>query len=169
MKGSEYGTENETLNYAITYYKPTVPQSDIEWKDNLGGSGIIPYMSAWNKKDSYWQDWIPTEVDEDGREYHTYYGSRLKDTHTYEDGYTLEPPFEWGYADNDGSDYKTYGKFLPGKAMGYYKISNAVKADGSPANLPHINFVKVQTGQTGYSPNLGEISTEVYGIWRIKH
>lgn len=169
LKGSEYGTENETLNYAITYYKPTVPQSDIEWKDNLGGSGIIPYMSAWNKKDSYWQDWIPTEVDEDGREYHTYYGSRLKDTHTYEDGYTLEPPFEWGYADNDGSDYKTYGKFLPGKAMGYYKISNAVKADGSPANLPHINFVKVQTGQTGYSPNLGEISTEVYGIWRIKH
>lgn len=167
LKGSEYGTENETLDYAITYYKPTTAQSDIEWTDNQGGKGVIPYMSAWNKHDSYWQDWVPTEVDSEGREYRTYYGSRLKDTHTYENGYTLEPPFAWGYADNDGSDYCIYGKFIPGKSFGYYKISNAVTADGKPANLDYINFVKVQTGQTGCSPNLGEISTEVYGIWAV--
>lgn len=167
LKGSEYGTENETLNYAITYYKPTSPHSDIEWTDNFGGSGIIPYMSSWNTHDSYWQDWVPTEVDSEGREYHTFYGSRLKDTHTYEDGYTLEPPFDWGYADNDGSDYRVLGSFRPGMSLGYYKISNAVTAEGKPANLPYINFVKVQTAQTGWSPNLGEISTEVYGIWDV--
>lgn len=169
LKGSEYGTENETLGYAITYYKPVTPQSDIEWIDNQGGKGVIPYMSAWNTHDSYWQDWVPSEKDADGRECRTYYGSRLKDTHTYENGYTNEPPFAWGYADNDGSDYCNYAAFLPGKRLGYYKISNAVTADGSPANLDYINFVKVQTGQTGASPNLGEISTEVHGIWRVKH
>lgn len=168
LAGSEYGTENETLDYAITYYKPTAPKSDIRWTDNKGGEGIIPYMEEWNKHDSYFQDWIPTEKNEKGEEYHTYYGSRLKDTHTYENGYTHEPPFAWGYADNDGSDYFRNKEVNYPSMLGYYKISNAVRHDGTPANLPFINFVKVQTGQTGWSPNLGEISTEVYGIWRIK-
>lgn len=165
LAGSEYGTENETLNYAITYYKPTVPGQDIEWTDNQGGSGIVPYMSAWNKHDFYWQDWVPTERDSQGRECRTYYGSRLKDTHTYINGYTNEPPFAWGYADNNGSDYFRYKQSILTTAMGYYKISNARRADGTEADLPYINFIKIQTGQTGWSPNLGDISTEVYGIW----
>lgn len=164
LAGSEYGTANETLDYAITYYKPTSPKSDIRWTDNMGGEGIIPYMEAWNTHNSYWQDWVPTQRNEKGEGYHTYYGSRLKDTHTYEDGYSYMPPFEWGYADNQGSDYFNG---LMG-TRGYYKISNAVKRDGTPANLHHINFVKIQTGQTGWTPNLGEISTEVYGIWSLK-
>lgn len=167
LKGSEYGTENETLDYAITYYKPTEPRSDIRWTDNMGGEGIVPYMESWNTHDSYWQDWVPTEKDTDGNEYRTYYGSRLKDTHTYENGYTNEPAFAWGYADNDGSDYFRNVAFDKSSAKGYYKISNAVTRDGKPANLDYINFVKVQTGQTGWSPNLGEISTEVYGIWEV--
>lgn len=165
LKGSEYGTENEMLNYAITYYKPTAPEQDIEWTDNQGGSGIVPYMKTWNQHPSYWQDWVPTERDAQGRECHTYYGSRLKDMHTYQNGYSDEPPYPWGYADNIGSDYFVNNKFHASMAMGYYKISNAVTADGQPANLDYINFVKVQTAQTGYTPNLGEISTEVYGIW----
>lgn len=165
LRGSEYDTENETLNYAITYYKPTAPKQDIEWVDNQGGRGIIPYMEAWNTHDSYWQDWVPTERDSQGREYRTYYGSRLKDTHTYVNGYTNEPPFPWGYADNDGDDYRRLRGSIISYAVGCYKLSNAVTASGDPANLPYINFVKVQTGQTGWSPNLGEISTEVYGIW----
>lgn len=165
LKGSEYGTENETLGYAITYYRPTAPNQDIRWVDNQGGEGIVPRLNEWNSKDSYWQDWVPTEKDAEGREYRTYYGSRLKDTHTYTNGYTMEPPFAWGYADNDGSDYFRLKTAIITTAMGHYKISNAVTADGQPANLPYINFVKVQTAQTGYSPNLGDISTEVYGIW----
>lgn len=165
LRGSEYGTENHTLGYAITYYKPTEPEQDIEWTDNMGGSGIVPYMKTWNQHPSYWQDWVPTERDAQGREYHTYYGSRLRDTHTYENAYTNEPPFDWGYADNLGSDYFKNPRFDADMPMGYYKISNAVTVNGEPANLDYINFVKVQTGQTGWSPNLGEISTEVYGIW----
>ena len=166
LKGSEYGTENETLNYAITYYKPTGPKQDIKWVDNQGGSGIVPYAETWNSHDSYWQDWVPTMTDSEGREYRTYYGSRLKDTHTYSDGATSMPPFAWGYADNLGSDYFNNREFkLVDGYLGYYKISNAVDANGKPVNLPHINFIKIQTAQTGYSPNLYDISTEVYGIW----
>lgn len=167
LAGSEYGTENETTGYAITYYKPTSPKSDIRWTDNMGGEDVIPYMENWNKHDSYWQDWVPTEKDEDGNEYRTYYGSRLKDTHTYKDGVSMFPAFKWGYADNDGDDYFRNNDIDYSNALGYFKISNAVNADGTPANLPYIDFVKVQTGQTGWTPNLGEASTEVYAIWKI--
>ena len=77
----------------------------------------------------------------------------------------MEPAFDWGYADNAGSDYFKNSSFDTINAMGYYKISNAKTWDGKNANLQYIDFVKVQTAQTGYSPNLGDISTEVYGIW----
>lgn len=166
LKGSEYGTENHRTGYEITYFKPTAAGQDIEWTDNMGGSGIVPYMPSWNTHDSYWQDWVPTMTDSQGREYRTYYGSWLKDSHTYIDGYTNEPPYGWGYADNDGSDYFNNSGFkLVNGKLGYFKISNAVKADGTDAALEEIDFIRIQTAQTGWSPNLGEISTEVYGIW----
>ena len=158
LAGSEYGTENGTLEYAITYYKPKSPRSHTAWKDCYGNTGIVPYMSLWNTHAYYWQDWV-------GGTEHTYFGTRLKDTHTYENKYTNEPPFAWGYADNQGSDYFLNKDFDADRSMGYYKISNAKTWDGKDANLQYIDFVKVQTGQTGYSPNLGDISTEVYGIW----
>ena len=158
LAGSEYGTANSTAEYAITYYKPQVPQSHTAWKDCLGNTGIVPYMSLWNTHAYYWQDWV------EGTE-HTYFGTRLKDTHTYERGYTMEPPFDWGYVDNQGSDYFKNDAFDAINAMGYYKINNAKTWDGKAANLQYIDFVKVQTAQTGYSPNLGDISTEVYGIY----
>ena len=152
LAGSEYGTENSTMEYAITYYKPQHPQSHTAWKDCFGDTGIVPYMSLWNTHAYYWQDWV-------GGTEHTYFGTRLKDTHTYEGGYTM------GYADNQGSDYFKNMDFDDINAMGYYKISNAKTWDGKDAHLQYIDFVKVQTAQTGYSPNLGDISTEVYGIW----
>lgn len=167
LAGSEYGTENETTGYAITYYKPAAPKGDTRWTDNQGGEGIVPYLESWNSHDCYWQDWVPTEKAADGTEYRTYYGSRLKDTHTYENGFATLPPFDWGYADNYGEDYFRNKEVDSQAQLGYYKLCNAVCADGTPANLPYIDFVRVQTGQTGWTPNLGEISTEVYGIWRI--
>lgn len=158
LAGSEYGKETSTLEYAITYYKPQKPQSHTGWKDCFGATGIVPYMSLWNTHAYYWQDWV-------GGTEHTYFGTRLKDTHTYQNKYTNEPPFAWGYVDNQGSDYFKNISFDASNAMGYYKISNAKTWDGKDANLQYIDFVKVQTAQTGYSPNLGDISTEVYGIW----
>ena len=112
LAGSEYGTENSTLEYAITYYKPKSPRSHTAWKDCDGATGIVPYMSLWNTHAYYWQDWV------EGTE-HTYFGTRLKDTHTYESGYTMEPPYAWGYADNQGSDYFKNKTFDDVDAMGY--------------------------------------------------
>jgi len=149
LRGSEYGTSNETLEYAITYYKPTRPRNRVIWHDNEGGENYIPYMSYWNPKDYYWQPWqLGTEM--------TFFGSRLADHSTYTGGYSDIPPYEWGYVDNAGSDTKS--------RKGYFKISNAVTWDGKDANLEYIDFVRIQTGQTGHTPNLGEISTEVYYI-----
>lgn len=153
LAGSAYGTEDETLEYAITYYRPPVPNSAVGWRDCFGEEGYIPYMSYWNPSPYYWMDWMPEAE-------YTYFGSRLADHSTYENGFANMPPYAWGYVDNFGED------FIEGPAgkMGYYKLSNARTWDGQPARLEYIDFVKIQTAQTGSTPNLGEISTEVYYI-----
>ena len=66
--------------------------------------------------------------------------------------------FAWGYVDNastiDGAGTKNR-----------FKIANAVDADGNPANLRQIDFVKIQTGvNCKAGNNVGEISTEVCGV-----
>ena len=50
----------------------------------------------------------------------------------------------------------------------YFKIENAVYPDGSPVDLKYIDFVKVQCGVNGKSGWLGEISTEVFGVFDYK-
>lgn len=152
LAGSEFGTENHATEYAITYFKPEKPKSAVYWRDSNNDSDSIPYMSYWNPSPYYWQPWVK------GIE-HTYFGSRLRNRSTYENGISNMPPYDWGYVDNlndviDG----------PAGRMGYYKISNARTWDGKPANLEYIDFIKIQTAQTGSTPNLGEISTEVYYI-----
>jgi hypothetical protein len=73
-------------------------------------------------------------------------------------------PFDWGYADNLGSDFisgDTHGG--AGTWIGF-KIANAVLPNGAPVDLDYIDFVKIQTGVMTQSDNLGELSTEVLGI-----
>ncbi len=154
LAGSEYGTENHTLEYAITYYKPQTTKTAVPWRDNEGQTGYVPYMSYWNPADFYWQDW-QTDAEM------TFFGSRLADHSTYENGYSDIPPYDWGYVDNNSQV-----DFIDGPAgqMGYYRLSNARTWDGQPAHLEYIDFVKIQTGQTGSTPNLGDISTEIYYI-----
>ncbi len=159
LAGSEYGTTNSTYEYAITYYRPTAKASSVKWTDNQGKSGTVPYMSDWNTKDYYWQEWVPTDANNS----HTYYGTQLRDRSTYENGVSTIPPYDWGYADNESSvDYFSEPKL--GVAVGHFKLSNAKTFDHQDANLRYIDFVKVQTGQIGYTPNLGDISTEVHYI-----
>lgn len=153
LAGSEYGTERSTQEYAITYYRPASKKSAIGWRDCLGTTGYVPYMSYWNPHDFYWQDWM------EGSEC-TFFGTRLADRSTYVNGISSIPPYDWGYADNQGSDLLDDGL----GAMNHFRISDARTWDGQPADLQYIDFVKVQTAQTGSTPNLGEISTELYYI-----
>lgn len=148
LAGSEYGTPNHIRDYAIRYQRPTQARSAIAWQDEAGATDIVPYMSYWNPSPTYWQPWV------EGTQ-RIYYGSRLLSHHTYVNGVSSMPPYAWGYADNQGSDYTDLGR---------YSISNARTWDGQPAHLAYIDFVRIQTAQTGYTPNLGDISTEVYSI-----
>lgn len=154
LKGSEYDKGTEQFEYAIRYFKPTKKQSSVKWVDNDGNSGIVPHMTYWNSSDSYYQPWLPSPSV-------TFYCSRLKDESSYVDGFSSIPAMDWGYTDNQGSDYFDG----PLGFAGHFKISNAMTFDGKPANLEYIDFVKVHTSQTGYTPNLGEISVEIHGIY----
>ena len=153
LAGSEYGTERHTTYYAITYYRPAARRSATAWRDIYGQTGYVPYLSYWNPHDTYWQPWV------EGSE-HTFFSSRLADRSTYVNGYSDIPPYDWGYVDNLGSD------FVDGPAgkMNYFRLSNARYDDGQPARLDYIDFIKIQTAQTGSTPNLGDISTEIYYI-----
>ncbi|MBP5171209.1 MAG: hypothetical protein ILP04_04015 [Bacteroidales bacterium] len=161
LAGSEYGTDNETLEYAITYYRPRQAGSAIGWRDCQGKTGYVPYMEYWNPHDSYWQPWVEGTATTDSLHTieRTWFGSRLRDRSTYQNGMSDMPAYDWGYVDNLGDFFEDRA----GK-MGYYKISQARTWDGQPANLQYIDFIKIQTSQTGSTPNLGEISTEVYYI-----
>ncbi len=159
LAGSEYGTENSTYEYAITYYKPTKNNAAIKWTDNQGKSGAVPYLAEWNSKPSYWQDWVP--VDE--KNSHTYYGTQLKDRSSFSDGMSTVPPYDWGYTDNESSIDYIYSAKVD-MSIGHFKLSNAKTFDHKDANLKYIDFIKIQTGQIGATPNLGDISTEVHYI-----
>lgn len=153
LAGSEYGTERHLAEYAITYYRPEARKSATAWRDCLGNTGYVPYLSYWNPHDYYWQPWM------EGTE-HTYFGARLEDRSTYVHGISDIPPYDWGYVDNLGSDLFDG----PAGKMNYFRLSNARTWDGQPANLEYIDFIRIQTAQIGSTPNLGDISTEVYYI-----
>ena len=153
LAGSEYGTDRETPGYALTYYRPSRPGSAVVWRDNDGQQDVIPYLSYWNPQPYYWQDW------QSGQEL-TFCLSRLRSNYSYDHGISDIRPYPWGYADNLGET-----DMDPDDARRIcFRLSNARTWDGQPANLEYIDFVKVQTAETGWTPNLGEISTEIYKI-----
>jgi ketosteroid isomerase-like protein len=76
----------------------------------------------------------------------TYTGTLIRDNGNFTNGYNgIET--EWGYVDTAYTDFH---------------ISHARQQDGSPANLPWIDFVKVQTAIFRYAGIFGEVSTELY-------
>lgn len=152
LKGSEYGKDETIADYAVTYYKPTEPKQNVKWRDNKGNEGEIDYIT-FHQQDYYYPLW----VNEDS---YTLCGTCLMARNYDKSGngtYWVNDNYDWGYADNysliDGGEYNLF------------KISNAVKKDGTPADLKYIDFVKVQVGVNAKSGWLGEISTEVFGIF----
>lgn len=149
------GSETDTVrDYEVTYYRPDSDDMGIQWTDNLGGSGTIDRMSAHTQ--SYFPAWITDDT-------YTLRGTRLKPLNTVdpETGEWVLSSYDWGYADN----YEPGGRKDADKpAANYFSIRNAIRSDGSPANLSRIDFIKVQTGVNGKSGALGEISTEVCGF-----
>lgn len=142
----------------MTYYRPKSAGTDIQWKDNRGNAGKVERNSS-HTQESYYPGWIDAEK-------YTLYGTRLA-ANTTQDPITGDyrnNPYDWGYADNAGNDQAT-GEISDGdQRKNYFRISNAVNADGSAANLKYIDFIKVQTGISQNSGALGEVSTEVFAF-----
>lgn len=156
LKGSEFGNGTEIRDYCVTYYRPKAAGMPVLWEDNQGGSGYIDYLGSFHRQDYYYPEW----VEEDS---YTLRGTCISPKNEeVRPGYWFNGDFEWGYADNFGSDRLTDDDNYAAAANGnHFRISDAVTFDGQPANLKYIDFVKVQCAVNAKSGSLGEISTDV--------
>ncbi|MDR2125564.1 MAG: hypothetical protein LBP63_01870 [Prevotellaceae bacterium] len=153
LKGSEYGKPETVSDYSVTYYKPQNPREAVNWTDSKGNSGSIE-VNETNDQDYYYPLWI-------GENSYTLTGVRLQDKgYIDSDNIYHTGNYGWGYADNYGSDMQPNGG-----NKNFFKISNAVKADGTDANLQHIDFIKIQNALNHNGQNgTGESSTEICSI-----
>lgn len=153
LKGSEAGKPGTRQNYALTYFKPKSAGMPVAWSDTLGNSGTLdlrPSYPSWIKTASY-----------------KLRGTCLiaKNTQDPVSGNWTNADYEWGYADNFGSDLLSADAYPEAKrGHNYFKVENAVAVNGSSVNLQYIDFIKVQVGVNAQSGWLGEISTEVLGF-----
>lgn len=97
LKGSEYGKQETLTSYAMTYYRPKSDNTAISWKDNRGNAGTVERNSS--HEQGYYPGWIDMES-------YTLYGTRLAANTTRHPitGDYYNNPYDWGYADNAGSD-----------------------------------------------------------------
>jgi hypothetical protein len=137
LKGSATGKPGTVQRYALTYYRPKDMGSDIPWVDNLGNTGAVA-RNGYHTQASYFPQFITDD-------YYTLTGTCLAGS-----GGGTE---WWGYADIADVN-------RPGVDGAGFRIEDAVQVDGSPANLKHIDFVKVHTGVSAMAGAFGEISTE---------
>lgn len=156
LKGSEYGKPETIQDYAVTYFRPA-PFSDTPWQDNKGQMGCIDRLAEYHPQPFYYPLWIKEER-------YTLFGTCLKDrtTRNKVTKFWYNGAFGWGYADNLGDDMPSKDNHDANPIANRFKISHAVNGDGTPANLSHIDFIKVQNGVNVKAGWLGENSTEVF-------
>ena len=153
--GSDTFSESTIRDYEVTYYRPEGPQQSVHWEDNQGEQGEIKYIGTFHSQPTYYPVWIKEKQ-------YTLSGTRVKSRTFFnsETGNWSNPAFDWGYADNRGSDNIEF--MLPN--CNRFKISNAIDANGNSVKLDYIDFVKIQTGVNASAGHLGEISTEILGV-----
>lgn len=148
IAGSEY--DRTIHNYSITYYRPASDTSNIRYRDSEGNEGFIPRNTF--HQQPYYPSWIAEDsIVLTG----SLLPSNINDVKGDGSLVYLEA-FEYGYADN-ASNSDLYPCSI--------KIDWAVDSLGNPANLPQVDFIRIQTGvlYTNAS-NIGELSTEVSAI-----
>ena len=163
LAGSETGKPETIQNYAVTYYRPSEPQKPVQWTDSEGNSGEIDYLKAYHPQDYYYPLWIKENS-------YTLTGTCLKARNYDQSGhgtYWVNEEYDWGYVDNfSPNDRLTNESNANADAnANYFKISNAIDANGNKVVLQYIDFIKVQVGVNAKSGWLGEISTEVFGFF----
>lgn len=161
IAGSEYHNPNTRHNYTVTYHrtpadhKPTPNNSYrflndttyIRWDDSEGRHGYVS-RNVFHKQD-YYPSWIEADS-------MVFTGTCLPDNYVDESGkgnYYVQYCYGHGYVDNVPDN----------DSLAKVNIEWAVDADGQPAMLDGIDFIKVYTGLNQYCGWLGETSTEVTG------
>jgi hypothetical protein len=144
IKGSETGKSDTKQRCAMTYYKPKSAGSDVMWTDNTGRTGSVDY-NGYHSQAYYFPMFIPED-------YYTLVGTCLASNFFVNGGIEYARDLPWGYVDNYNTDAT--------RPRDEFWIEDAIHADGSPANLKYIDFVKVHTGTTGKGAAVGEVSTE---------
>ena len=155
IKGSEYNHKETIHNYQVTYYQPGT-SGFVTWKDNQGKSGtLIPEFGT----GSWWWAGYGEKSSV------TFSGERLPDAY-FNSSVDPNSPlwvvrtglFNFGYAEcYFNNDYNANLK------ANFLDISSAVDANGLPANLKSIHFIKVQSSVFQVAGWLNEVSTEVSG------
>jgi hypothetical protein len=155
LRASETGKEGTTQRYSVTYRKPD-PAQGIVWEDNTGSTGTLPY----NRPSGGLMGW-PWHT---GGDTVTFTGTVLP-SHLFVKGNTpglgmvSHNPYPYGYVDN-GGEIVGIQNVLGVRMINHFRISDAMHADGTPADLSYIDFVKVQCAVLVWGFGLGEVSTE---------
>ncbi|MDE5708467.1 MAG: cell surface protein, partial [Alistipes sp.] len=157
LAGSETGAEGTVQDYEVTYYRPAA-NAPTPWTDSEGRAGTIE-INSYHRHEFYYPAWIREAS-------YTLSGTRLSPRSRQDPatGQWSNAPYDWGYADNLGSD--TLGAETAdgsGQRNGF-RIDRAVHRDGTPVDLQYVDFIKVQCGVLSQSGWLGEISTEVFSF-----
>lgn len=142
--------------YSMTYKRPAAEPSTeeekqkyIAWTDNKGHSGFKVKNEYHNQP--YFPQWVETDE-------LTFTGTCLPqngvNTGDEQNPYFKLSSFSYGYADNvpDSNEKSAID------------IDWAVDAQGNPANLPGVDFIKIYTGVNQENGWIGECSTEVMGV-----
>lgn len=150
LAGSEYNHAQTIHNYRITYYRPNPDKqkSNIVWKDNQGGQGVVTHISFASQSTMY-----PLWITEDSL---VFTGTKLRGNLVMSGTtYTL-PALNWGYVDNNANS-------AANDKIGF-DIDWAVDINGNHVQLEYIDFIKVYTAMVQEAGILGETSTEFAGI-----
>jgi hypothetical protein len=128
------GSDDENPAYRdLVTRRHAIRHEEGYWVDSKGRTGKTPGTPGIG---------LPS-----GASWVTYTGTLLRDNGNFTVNYAEVDITDWGYADTFYTDFH---------------ISHARQQDGSPANLPWIDFVKVQTAIFRYGGVFGEVSTELY-------
>lgn len=161
LAGSESGLESTIADYEVTYFRPAGAAMPVLWRDNLGNTGEIDYLKQFHPQDSYYPAWITEDS-------YTLRGTRLEARNYDKSGngsMWIQPSYDWGYADNYSSIDLLEDTIAGESKPNGFDIANAIDCEGEPIALSHIDFVKVQCAVQAKSGWLGELSTEVFGIY----
>ena len=152
LAGSMTDDTAAVAGYTITYYVPDSINGDIPWRDSRGDTGRIARMEM-HRQESYFPLWLASDsLVLSGRLLPP--NARLETKPSGAAQWVLYS-YGWGYADNHPNNSN----------LSDMDISWAVDAEGNPAGLESIDFVRVVTAvNQQLDLGVGETSTEFAGV-----